>query len=165
MQKFDFWYFDIFMFWGLLNSFMLFLRWYMWMNTIPSKWWVWCSSNLVCILFFTVLYIVLILGNLVLTVFYRSTKNYSYILRPMESNPLKCSSIQMVHSTELKFGTCIIGHHLIYCVEFGEFRIYSFFTGAQKRILIHYSLWSQTIRNMLVSKRCFRLSSNLMSLL
>ena len=60
----------------------------------------------------------------------------------MESNSLNCSSIQMVYSIELKFGMYIIGHRPTYCVEFGEFRINSFFTGAQKRILTHYSLWS-----------------------
>ena len=97
--------------------------------------------------------------------FYRSTKKNSYTLRPIQSNSLNCSSVQMVHSIELKLGMCIIGHRLIYCVEFGEFRINSFSTGALKRILKHYSLWSQIIRSMLVSKRCFRLSSNLISLL
>ena len=55
----------------------------------------------------------------------------------MESNSLKCSSIDMVHSIDLKFGMYIIGHRPTHCVEFGEFRINSFFTGAQKRILIH----------------------------
>ena len=64
----------------------------------------------------------------------------------------------MVHSIELKYGMYVIGHRPRYCVEFG---INSFFTGAQKRILIHYSLWSQIVRSMLVSKRCFRLGSNL----
>ena len=38
-----------------------------------------------------------------------------------------------------------------------------FFTGVQKRILVHCSLWSQIIRIILVSKRSFQLSSNLMS--
>ena len=58
----------------------------------------------------------------------------------MESNNLKCPSIQMVHSIELEFGMYFIGHRPIYCVEFGEFRKNSFFIGAQKRIVIHYSL-------------------------
>ena len=61
--------------------------------------------------------------------FYRNTKNNSYTLWPMESNSLKYSSIQMVHSIELKFGMHIIGHLSSYCVEFGEFRINSFFAG------------------------------------
>ena len=39
-------------------------------------------------------------------------------------------------STELKFGTCIIGHRPKYCNNFGELKINSFFIGAQKRILI-----------------------------
>ena len=65
----------------------------------------------------------------------------------------------MVHSIELKFGMGIISYRPTYCVEFGKFRINSFFTGPQKkRILINYSLRSQIIRSMLVSKRCFQLS-------
>ena len=55
--------------------------------------------------------------------FYRSTKKNTYTLWPIESNSLKCSSIQMEHSVELKFGLHIIGHHPTYCVEFGEFSI------------------------------------------
>ena len=51
----------------------------------------------------------------------------------MESNSLKCSSIQMVHSIELKLGMYIIGHRPTHCVEFGEFRTNSFFTGVQKK--------------------------------
>ena len=51
----------------------------------------------------------------------------------MESNSFKCSSIQMVHSFVLKFGMYIIGQRSTYCVEFVEFRINSFFTGAQKK--------------------------------
>ena len=74
--------------------------------------------------------------------FYRSTKKNSYTLRPMEPNSLKCSSIQTVHSIELKFGMHIIVHRLIHCVDFGEFRMNSFFTGVQKRILVFYGLWS-----------------------
>ena len=77
--------------------------------------------------------------------FYRSTKKNSYTLWPMDSIFLKCSSIQMVHLIEIKFGMNIIGHYPTYYVEFGEFEINSFFTGAQKRIFIHYSLWSQII--------------------
>ena len=55
-----------------------------------------------------------------------------YTLRPTESNSSKCSSIQMVHSIELKFDMYVIGNHPTYCVEFGEFRINSFLTGAKK---------------------------------
>ena len=67
----------------------------------------------------------------------------------------------MVHSIEFKFGTYIIGHRPTNCAEPGEFRIQNFFTGAQKRILKHYSLWSQIVRSMVVSKPYFRLKSNL----
>ena len=51
----------------------------------------------------------------------------------MESISLKCSSIQMGHLIELKFGMYIIGHHPTYCVEFGEFRINSFFYRSSKK--------------------------------
>ena len=93
--------------------------------------------------------------------FYKSTKKNSYTLRPMKLNSLKCSSIQMVHSIELELRMYIIGHRPTSCVEYGEFRINSFFTRAQKRILVHFRLWSQIVRSMLVSKQCFRLGSNL----
>ena len=92
----------------------------------------------------------------------RNTKKYSYTLRRMESNSLKCFSTQLLHSIELKFGMYIKDRRPTYCVEFGEFRINSFFTGAQKKILMHYSLWSQIVRSMLVSKLCFRISLNSM---
>ena len=48
-----------------------------------------------------------------------------------------------------------------YCVDFGKFNINSFFTGVQKIILIHYSLWGQIIRSMLAYIQRFRLSSHL----
>ena len=50
----------------------------------------------------------------------------------MELNFLKCSNIQTVYSIELKIGMYIVGHRPIYCIDFGEFRINSFFTGVQK---------------------------------
>ena len=71
----------------------------------------------------------------------------------MESNSLKCSSIQTVLYIDLKFGMQIIGHLPTNCVNFGELRNNSLFTGAQKMILIHFSLWSQIIRSKLLSKR------------
>ena len=83
----------------------------------------------------------------------------------MEPNFLKCSSIQTDHSTELKFGMHITVHRLIYCVDFGKFRINSVFTEVQKTILIHYGLWSKILESVLVSKRCNRLSSNLVCVL
>ena len=39
----------------------------------------------------------------------------------------------MLHSIELKFGMYIISHCLTYCVEFGEFRINSFFYRSTKK--------------------------------
>ena len=50
----------------------------------------------------------------------------------MELNSLKCSSMQTVHSIELKFNMHNIVHHLAYCVDFGEFRINSFFYRSTK---------------------------------
>ena len=79
-----------------------------------------------------------------LSFFYRSIKKNSYTLRPIESNFLKCSSIETVHSIDLKFCKYIIGRRPTYCTVFCEFRINSFFTAVQKRILAHYGLWSQT---------------------
>ena len=128
---------------------------------IASNWYIWLSWNLVYILQVTVRQILLILVNIGWIVFLQEYKKNSYTLRSMESNSLKFSSIQMVRSTELKFSMYIIRHCPTHFVEFGEFRINSFFTGTQKRILMHYSLRSQIIRSMLVSKRCFRLSSSL----
>ena len=87
-------------------------------------------SNLVHILQVTVGRTLLILVHIGWIVFFfffcRSTKKNFYTLRPMESNSLKCSSIRMVHSIELKFGMHIIDHWPTYCVEFGEFRIDGF---------------------------------------
>ena len=63
--------------------------------------------------------------------FFTGKKN-SYTLWPMESNCLMCFSIQTGHSIELKFGMYIISHCPTYYVNFGEFKINSFFTGVQK---------------------------------
>ena len=46
-----------------------------------------------------------------------------------------CSSIQMLHPIELKFGMCIKDHHPTFGVEFRELRIKSFFTDLQKDFL------------------------------
>ena len=58
---------------------------------------------------------------------------------------VKISSIQTVHSIEFKFGMYIIGKHQINAADFGEFLMHSFFTGIQKRSLIHYDLLSQIL--------------------
>ena len=55
----------------------------------------------------------------------------------------------MMHSVELKFGMYILGHHQMQPMDFGE----CIFTGVNKRILIHYGLWGQIIKSVLVSKR------------
>ena len=44
-------------------------------------------------------------------------------------------SARTLHSTELKFGTNIRGHCRKNPIDFRECRIYSFYTGIQKRIL------------------------------
>ena len=51
----------------------------------------------------------------------------------------------------------IIDYRPTYPINFGEFRINSFFffTGVLKRILMHYSLWSEIIRSMLVLNGAF----------
>ena len=65
--------------------------------------------------------------------FYRSTRKNSFTLRPMESNSLECSSIQMVHSNELKFGMYITGHRRTNPIDFGEYRMNSFFYRSTKK--------------------------------
>ena len=67
----------------------------------------------------------------------------------------------MVNAIEFKFGMYIRGHRQTNPTEFGEYWKNNFLTGVQKRILIHYGLWSQVHRRMLVSKRFIRFSSNL----
>ena len=39
----------------------------------------------------------------------------------------------MVHSIELKFHTCIIGHRPIYCIDFVEFMIFNFLYRGTKK--------------------------------
>ena len=70
-----------------------------------------------------------------------------------------------MHSIVLKFGTYIIGHHWKKAIDFGECRMYSFFTGIQKRILILYGLWNQILQEVLVSKGITWLNSNLVCIL
>ena len=93
--------------------------------------------------------------------FYRNTKGYCYTVRPMEPTSLKCSSIQTVHWIELKFGMCVTSHRPTYCVDFDEFRLNNVFTSVPKRILLHYSLWSEIIRSILAYLKWFRVNSNL----
>ena len=65
--------------------------------------------------------------------FYRNTKKNSYTLRSMESNSLKCSSVETVHSIKPKFDMYIIDCCPTYCVDFGEFRFNSFFLQEYKK--------------------------------
>ena len=46
---------------------------------------------------------------------------------------------------KLKFGMHITGHRRKNPINFGEYRMNNFFTGVQKRILIHYGLWNQIL--------------------
>ena len=46
-------------------------------------------------------------------------------------------SVKIVHSIELKFSKSITGHRRTNPIDFAEYRMNSFFTGVQKRILIH----------------------------
>ena len=57
----------------------------------------------------------------------------------MESNSLKGSSIQTVHSIELKFYMYIIGHHWMEATDFGEFLMHSFFNWSTKKN--SFTLW------------------------
>ena len=50
-----------------------------------------------------------------------------------------------MHSIELKFGMSITTHRGTNPIDFAEYWINSFFTGVQKRILIHYGLSSQIL--------------------
>ena len=85
-------------------------------------------------------------------------KEFLYIT----ANSLKSSSIQTVHSIDLKYSMYIMRHYPTYYVDFGEFKINSFYIGVQNFFLIHCSLWGQIIRSMLMYMQRFRLSSNLM---
>ena len=68
---------------------MLYVCVCMWVNTIEFKRCLWLSSSLVCILQIIVGRTLLILVNVEsIDFFYKSTKNNSYTLRPMESKSL-----------------------------------------------------------------------------
>ena len=49
---------------------------------------------------------------------YRSTRNNSYTLFPIESNYLKCARIQTVHSNEFKLSKKDISYYVINCADF-----------------------------------------------
>ena len=66
----------------------------------------------------------------------------------------------MVHSFELKFNMHITGHRRTNSLDFGERRKYSFLQEYKKNVM-PYSLWSEIITRIVVSKKRFRLRSNL----
>ena len=79
----------------------------------------------------------------------------------MESNSLNGSSIQMMHSIELKFGMHIIGYHRTNPIDFGECCMHSFFERVQKIILVYYGPRCHFIVSVLVSKQYILLGSKL----
>ena len=110
VKKFDF---QIFPYLKVLRSpefiYAIFTVMYMcmciWVNMIVSKWCICLNKNFACLLQFTVGRTLLILINVGCIAFFSSnTKENSYTLRLVESNSLKCSGIQSMHSIELKFG-------------------------------------------------------------
>ena len=70
-----------------------------------------------------------------------------------------------MHSIKLKFGMYIAGHRRANPIDFGDCRMYSFFIGEEERVLIHYGLWSQIIKSVLVSKWFIQFRSNLICIL
>ena len=73
--------------------------------------------------------------------FLQKYKKNSYRLRPMESNSLKCFSIQMVHSIEFKFGMYITGHCQRNPIDFGEYRMNSFFLQGHKKEFLYITAY------------------------
>ena len=73
--------------------------------------------------------------------FYRSTKKISYTLRPLESKSLKDSSIQTVHSIELKFVMYITDHYRTNITDFGEFQGHSFFLQGYKKEFLYITAY------------------------
>ena len=60
---------------------------------------------------------------------------------------------QTAYSIEIKFGMHIKSHRRSNPIDFGEYRIYRFFTGVQKRINIHCGLRSEIFKSILLSER------------
>ena len=59
-----------------------------------------------------------------------------------------------------------ISHHwTLLPVDFDACQMYKFLIGVQRRILMHYGIWSQFLQRVLVSKCCIRLNSNLLCIL
>ena len=86
------------------------------------------SSDLVCTLLVTVGRTLLILMNVACIIFSQEyKKEFLYI-----TLFLRCSSIQTKHSIGLKIHMHIIGHYHTICIDFGKFRINSFFQEYKK---------------------------------
>ena len=58
-----------------------------------------------------------------------------YTLRLMESNSLKCSTIQTMHSIELKLGMYMPNYSPTYLIYFGDFRTNSLFCRGKIKFL------------------------------
>ena len=60
----------------------------------------------------------------------------------MQSNSVKDSSIQTMHSIEFKFGMYIIGHHRTKATDFGEFLMHFFFFKQEvKKEFLHITAY------------------------
>ena len=58
-----------------------------------------------------------------------------------------------------------MGHCWTNSIDFGECTLFSFFYKSTKKNFIHYGLWSQILKSVLVSKQFIRFNSNLMCIL
>ena len=85
---------------------------------------------------------------------------------------IKCNYLSLFNQLKIKhvFLSCIVSSFWYFINLIPDIALvlvslglifFFFFTGVQKRILMHYSVWSQIIRNIPISKWCIQLSSNL----
>ena len=49
---------------------------------------------------------------------------------------------------------------ILECIDFGKCQMYTFLTGVQKILLIHYGPWGQIIKDVQVSKKFIRFPIN-----
>ena len=104
-------------------------------NTIASKRCIRLSSNLVCMLQVAVGRTLLISVNIGCIVFLQEYKKEFWYITAYGVNSFKCSSIQIVHSIELKFGMHAIDHRRTNLIDFGECRTYSFLQECKNKFL------------------------------
>ena len=81
------------------------------------------------------------------------------ILRLIESNYSKDSSIQTMHLVKLKFSMCIIGHYRTNPTNFGEWLLHSFFffNRVQKKEFLHMEsmcLWIKFFKEFNPGRAC-----------